>query len=255
MNNLTGTLPASLNDLTELRYLSVANNKLTGSIPSLSSLIKLEQFYAGNNQLSGSIPSLSGLTKLEYFSVYSNQLSGSIPSLAGLTALLGFDVSSNQLSGPAPLVPNPNNLSAGDSALCPNFLSPWTGTANDLAWDTATGTTPWSNDCTVNSFPITTAAIPAAGGTVICNPNPVTSGGNSTCTATPKPGYSFANWSGDCSGANCALTNITSAKSVTANFILAGGTAAAIPTLSEWGLILFASLLGLLGIGRSRRRV
>jgi hypothetical protein len=83
------------------------------------------------------------------------------------------------------LVPNPSSLSAGDSALCPNFLSPSTGTANDLAWNTATGSTPWSKNCTANN---------------------------------------------------------------------AGGTAA-IPTLSEWGLLLLASLLGLLGIGRSRRRV
>lgn len=70
------------------------------------------------------------------------------------------------------------------------------------------------------SHVITTAVSPAgAGSTVSCTANPVTHGSDSTCTySAPNPGYTFANWSGDCSGATCALTNVTSAKTVTANF-------------------------------------
>jgi hypothetical protein len=69
-----------------------------------------------------------------------------------------------------------------------------------------------------NSHAITTATIPSAGGSASCDPNPVNHGSDSSCTATANAGYSFANWSGDCSGASCALTNVTAAKSVTANF-------------------------------------
>ena len=70
----------------------------------------------------------------------------------------------------------------------------------------------------LKTYPITATANPVAGGTVTCTPNPVTHGGGSTCTATPKTGYSFTAFSGACTGASCALTNVTEAKSVTANF-------------------------------------
>jgi hypothetical protein len=149
-NQLTGPIP-SLSSLTALQSFYVYDNQLTGPIPSLSGLTALELFDVSSNQLTGPIPSLSGLTALERFDVSSNQLTGPIPSLSGLTALQRFDVSSNQLSGPAPLVPNPNNLGAGDSALCPNYLSPSTGTPNDLAWDTAVGSSPWSATCTLSA--------------------------------------------------------------------------------------------------------
>lgn len=70
-----------------------------------------------------------------------------------------------------------------------------------------------------NNFTISTIADPALGGSVICTPNPVQSGNNSTCIATAKNGYVFDNWSGDCTGiSSCILTGITSNKSVTAKF-------------------------------------
>ena len=46
----------------------------------------------------------------------------------------------------------------------------------------------------------------------------MTHGGSSTCTATPNAGYTFGTFNGDCSGATCALSNVTSAKSVSAVF-------------------------------------
>jgi len=57
-----------------------------------------------------------------------------------------------------------------------------------------------------------------AGGTASCSPNPVYNGLASVCGATPNPGYTFSGWSGACSGATCVLTNVTSVKTVTANF-------------------------------------
>lgn len=71
---------------------------------------------------------------------------------------------------------------------------------------------------TLNSYAVTATANPVAGGTVSCTPNPVGHGGNSTCTATANAGYTFSGFSGDCTGASCTLTNVTSAKSVTASF-------------------------------------
>lgn len=69
-----------------------------------------------------------------------------------------------------------------------------------------------------NTWTITAAAAPGAGGSVDCTPNPVTQGGTGTCTATANPGYLFANWSGDCSGSACELAAVTGDRSVTAHF-------------------------------------
>ncbi|HYQ98475.1 MAG TPA: IPTL-CTERM sorting domain-containing protein, partial [Casimicrobiaceae bacterium] len=108
------------------------------------------------------------------------------------------------------------------------------------------------------TFAIAVAANPAAGGTVVCTPNPVLSGSDSVCTATPNAGYSFVGWGGDCAGtagATCTLTGVTATKSVTANFAPVSGPAAQpIPTLSQMGTWLLAGLLVLLaGIGIRRR--
>eukprot|EP00981_Chlorochromonas_danica_P011350 scaffold3917_cov139-Ochromonas_danica.AAC.1 len=58
-NNMSGSLPDSLQQLQNLRYLAISgNHKLTGSIPSsLSSLSYLIYLVLDSNGLSGSIPS------------------------------------------------------------------------------------------------------------------------------------------------------------------------------------------------------
>ena len=71
---------------------------------------------------------------------------------------------------------------------------------------------------TLDTYAITATASPVAGGTVTCSPNPVSHGGSSTCTATANAGYTFGAFSGDCTGATCLLSNVTSARSVTATF-------------------------------------
>ena len=69
-------------------------------------------------------------------------------------------------------------------------------------------------------FAITATALPDTGGSLSCTPNPVLAGSKSTCTATANAGFSFANFSGDCTGSNpCTLTNVNANKSVTANFV------------------------------------
>ena len=71
-----------------------------------------------------------------------------------------------------------------------------------------------------NTYAITANASPEAGGTVSCSPNPVDHGDNSACMATANAGYTFREWTGDCNGTSCVLTNVTAAKTVTATFSL-----------------------------------
>ena len=122
----------------------------------------------------------------------------------------------------------PNPVSHGTGSTCTatpktgyvfsDFSGACTGTSCKLTNVTAAHSV--AANFSRNTYPITATASPAAGGTVICTPNPATHGGSSTCTATANAGYTFSAFSGACTGASCTLINVTAAKSVTANFRL-----------------------------------
>ncbi|KAH9327940.1 hypothetical protein KI387_000048, partial [Taxus chinensis] len=77
---LTGSIPPSFAELTELIQLSLDNNHLTGGLPNLSSLSKLETLRLGNNSLSGSVPDwLFDLHNLRELVIENNNFSGVIP--------------------------------------------------------------------------------------------------------------------------------------------------------------------------------
>ncbi|MES2731915.1 MAG: leucine-rich repeat domain-containing protein, partial [Bacteroidota bacterium] len=104
-NKLSGSIPASLGNLTALNFLYMYGNELSGNIPAtLGNLPVLIVLYLSSNELSGSIPvELSKLTALQRLYLSSNELSGSIPvELGNLTALQQLDLRGNQLSGSIP---------------------------------------------------------------------------------------------------------------------------------------------------------
>jgi len=106
-NNLVGTIPSGLGNLTTLERLSFYDNSLTGTIPvELGNLTNLTYFSLTSNQLSGSIPSeLGNLTSVTYFALAINQLTGSIPAeLGNLTSVAYLTLGANQLSGSIPTV-------------------------------------------------------------------------------------------------------------------------------------------------------
>ncbi|CAG8659174.1 20691_t:CDS:2 [Cetraspora pellucida] len=91
INQLSGSIPTTIGSAKfqkTIDQLDFGNNSLTGTIPdSLSQLTNLEFLYLGRNQLSGQIPtSLASLTNLKELLLNNNKLSGSIPdSLGGLS--------------------------------------------------------------------------------------------------------------------------------------------------------------------------
>jgi Leucine-rich repeat (LRR) protein len=109
-NGLTGALPVSLNQLTELQVLNLQQNEISGAIPSLSGLSKLRVLNTERNQISGNLPALSGLTALQELRINDNQLSGSLRSFAGLGALQYFYAQSNLLTGGMPTLADASAL-------------------------------------------------------------------------------------------------------------------------------------------------
>ena len=105
LEQLSGSIPTELGDLSNLAWLNLAGNELSGSIPAeLGDLSNLERLYLGGNELSGAIPAeLGDLSNLTQLGLYGNQLSGPIPTeLGGLPNLRGLTLGGNQLSGQIP---------------------------------------------------------------------------------------------------------------------------------------------------------
>lgn len=104
-NNLTGSIPPELGNLSKLKDLHLQDNQLSGAIPAeLGNLTELETLQLYLNQLTGQIPAaLGGLSNLQSLNLFSNQLSGPIPAeLGNLSNLSSLDLRVNQLSGPIP---------------------------------------------------------------------------------------------------------------------------------------------------------
>jgi hypothetical protein len=80
-NNLRGTIPGELGNLTELWKLKLSWNHLTGNIPASFSKLHLTLLFLDSNHLSDSIPSFLGYNKLfRIIDLSSNHFSGTVPS-------------------------------------------------------------------------------------------------------------------------------------------------------------------------------
>ena len=103
-NPLTGTLPAAISSLTSLLWLSASKLQLSGTLPaSLTSLSGLTHLSVYHNALTGTVPAgMSDLQALQFVSFSTNTLTGTIPSLQGLDHLTGLDLSSNRFRGAVP---------------------------------------------------------------------------------------------------------------------------------------------------------
>ena len=132
-NNLEGTLPKSIGQLSSLQRLYLCNNRIKGPLPDeLGNLMNLTHLYLRYNEISGPVnASLGELNSLIDLRLRSNFFTGSIPSEFGkLVNLKYLILSYNGLSGEIPvelgqlvnlqgLYLNSNNLEGCyDESLC-----------------------------------------------------------------------------------------------------------------------------------------
>ncbi|CAN6229548.1 unnamed protein product [Urochloa humidicola] len=104
-NYLTGSIPSFLGELTALQYMTLSGNALSGSIPKeLGKLVNLKILGLGTNSLNGSLPyELGNLVKLEELYIDSAGLSGPIPSsFSKLTRMKILSASDNDFTGQIP---------------------------------------------------------------------------------------------------------------------------------------------------------
>lgn len=74
-NNLTGSLPAEIRQLTKLQYLNAANNQMTGVPAEIGQLSNLVELNLANNQLTGLPNELGNLKNLKTLNLSGNEVS------------------------------------------------------------------------------------------------------------------------------------------------------------------------------------
>ncbi|TVU26590.1 hypothetical protein EJB05_29144, partial [Eragrostis curvula] len=115
VNNLSGTIPASLSNITTLSLISCAYNNFVGNIPDeFAKLSNMQQLYMGANQLSGRFPhAIMNLSALTDLSLGLNELKGQVPLDLGsaLRNLLLLELPVNFFHGHIPpSLTNASNL-------------------------------------------------------------------------------------------------------------------------------------------------
>ncbi|KAM1113226.1 hypothetical protein ACFX13_046863 [Malus domestica] len=105
INNLTGSIPEAIENLSSLTFLALAFNNFSCAIPStIGNLTSLKVLYLNANQLSGSIPPEVGKLKfITDLGLVDNKLNGSLPlEMNNFTFLKELWMSNNNFSGSIP---------------------------------------------------------------------------------------------------------------------------------------------------------
>ncbi|MDF1698930.1 MAG: M12 family metallo-peptidase [Saprospiraceae bacterium] len=101
-NNLVGTVPANLSELTKLRILKLFANDLSGTFPDIwTNMADLEFIDLSNNLFTGTMPaSLGNLMKLNTLYIENNNMTGELlPEIGDLPNLNVYWAKGNNFSG------------------------------------------------------------------------------------------------------------------------------------------------------------
>lgn len=150
-NNLIGTLPAEIGNLTSLTNLSAGYNTISGSLPpEIGQLSNLDTLFMSYNAVDGTIPiELYNLTNLVRWSMSNNQLNGLLaPEIANLTNLKYLALWNNPIGGAIPVefwdMSQLENIFLGTSNIS-GEISPNIGSFTNLREF-------WISDCNISGF-------------------------------------------------------------------------------------------------------
>ncbi|CAM0885366.1 unnamed protein product [Alopecurus aequalis] len=151
-NNLVGQFPADLPP--RLKVLRVWANNLTGTIPaSVANITTLTTINSNYNHIKGNIPvEFADLSSLQYLQASANQLEGTFPeAILNLSNLISLGLALNGLSGEVPpnlctFLPNLQTLALGGNFFLGHIPSSFTNASSlnriDLSSNNFTGSVP-----------------------------------------------------------------------------------------------------------------
>lgn len=170
----------------------------------------------------------------------------SAKSVTANFALNSYSVSGSAAPAAGGSVNCTGSVNHGSSASCTATansgynLTGWSGCPNvngiNCDFSNVTANQNVTANFALNSYTVSASVSPVSAGSASCN-SPVNHGSTSSCTATAASGFVFANWSGDCTGSSCSLSNVTANKAVVANFAVATYSLAGVASLAAGGSI------------------
>ncbi|KAG2327760.1 hypothetical protein Bca52824_010488 [Brassica carinata] len=99
-NNFSSSLPSEFGNLYKLEVLCLSTNDFFGHVPpTFSNLTSLTELYFAQNKFTGSFPYVQNLTRLSYLGIFENHFSGTIPYVLTMPFLSYLDVRGNNFSG------------------------------------------------------------------------------------------------------------------------------------------------------------
>ncbi|KAM3306450.1 hypothetical protein P3S67_013320 [Capsicum chacoense] len=104
-NQITGSVPISILNISSLQILSAWRNNLSGFLPQeIGNLTKMQTLYLDENRFTGEIPKeISNLVELEKLSLTFNSFSGSLDmEIFNISGLRVISLTNNNLSGRLP---------------------------------------------------------------------------------------------------------------------------------------------------------
>jgi hypothetical protein len=103
--DLTGTIPTAIGQLTAAQVLIIFGNTLRGTLPKeIGRLVNCIYLWANNNAFTGTIPpEIGGMTALQGMALFNNKLTGSLPpEISKMTKLKELNMYVNKLIGTIP---------------------------------------------------------------------------------------------------------------------------------------------------------
>ncbi|THU51636.1 hypothetical protein C4D60_Mb06t33110 [Musa balbisiana] len=153
-NNINGSIPKEIGNITSLKLLLLNGNQLSGSLPEeIGYLPNLDRIQIDQNHISGEIPkSFANLNKTKHFHMNNNSISGQIPAeLARLPNLVHFLLDNNNLTGHLPpelsslpnlLILQLDNNNFNGTSIPDSYANMSKLLKLDLSWNNLTGNIP-----------------------------------------------------------------------------------------------------------------